>query len=251
MSHEVRVVWRGKTMNKRTVAMIEAAEKLLHSKMAILQGSYNKGGVGSSAGTHDGGGAVDIDVRRLNAASRIAVVRVLRQVGFAAWLRTPAQGSWPYHVHAIAVADKDLSPAAARQVADYHQKRNGLANRGRDDGPPGYYWMTWELFQKSRTPPLPQPDSTISLAGMVYAATHDVMTGEWGADRLKVLAWAAHPKVNAISKAELAPPRGVPWHVHFRRMMRKIEAHYQLRNTGQFAPGVAAQMARFGYKIVA
>src|SRR5690349_4418844 len=162
---EARISWRGFTMNRRTVAMVEAAERLYHSKFAILQGSYNAGGVEASAGTHDGGGAVDVDVRTKSAAQRVAVVKALREVGFAAWLRTPAQGNWPYHVHAIAVAGKDLSKAAARQVADYHR---------------------------------------------------------------------------------LAPPRGVPWHVHFRRMMRKIEAHYQLRNTGQFEPGVAAQMKRFG-----
>lgn len=61
--------------------MVEAAEKLYKSKFAILQGSYDKGGVEGSAGTHDGGGAIDIDVRSKRAAQRVAVVKAMRTVG--------------------------------------------------------------------------------------------------------------------------------------------------------------------------
>ncbi len=152
---EARIIWRGKAMNKRTVAMVLAAEKIYRSKFRIIQGSYNKGGVEASAGTHDGGGAVDIDVIKKSAAQRRAVLLAFRQVGFAAWLRTPAQGRWPYHVHAIAIGDKDLSRGARNQVAEYKRKRNGLANRGKDDGPPGYYGMTWELYLKAHPAPVP------------------------------------------------------------------------------------------------
>jgi len=248
---EARIVWRGKQLNKRTVAMVEAAEKLYHSKFAILQGSYNKGGVEASAGTHDGGGAIDIDVASKSAAQRVAVVKAMRQVGFAAWLRTPAQGNWPYHVHGIAVGDKDLSRGAAHQVAEYRRKRNGLANRGKDDGPPGYYGMTWELYLKAHPPAPPKPDSTISLAAMAYARTHDVMTGVWAADRARVMAWAAHPKVGAISKHETVPAPGVPWHLHFRQVMTKVQQHFKIHPTATFYPAVADLMKRYGYTIVA
>jgi hypothetical protein len=248
---EARIVWRGWALNKRTAAMVEAAEKLYKSKFAILQGSYNKGGVEGSAGTHDGGGAIDIDVRTKSVAQRVAVVRAMRAVGFAAWLRTPAQGNWPYHVHAIAVGDKDLSRGAATQVAEYHRKRNGLANRGNDDGPPGFYGMTWELYLKAHAPKQPVPDSTISLAAMAYARTHDAMTGVWGADRARVIAWAAHPKVGAITKAETVPPAGVPWHLHFQRVIRKVQVHFKLEDTGSFDAAVATVMKHYGYTIVA
>jgi hypothetical protein len=248
---EARIVWRGKQFNKRTVAMVEAAEKLYKSKFAILQGSYNKGGVTESAGTHDGGGAVDIDVASKSPAQRQAVVKAMRQVGFAAWLRTPAQGNWPYHVHAIAVGDKDLSRGAAHQVAEYRRGRNGLANRGKDDGPPGYYGMTWELYAKAHRPAQPVPDSTISIGAMAHAQTHDAMTGAWGADRARVIAWAAHPKVGAITKAETIPPPGVPWHLHFQRVIRQIQLHFKLEVTGVFNSAVAAVMKRYGYTIVA
>jgi len=178
-------------------------------------------------------------------------VKAMRAVGFAAWLRTPAQGNWPYHVHAIAVGDKDLSRGAATQVAEYHRKRNGLANRGRDDGPPGFYGMTWELYLKAHAPKQPVPDSTISLAAMAYARTHDAMTGVWGADRARVIAWAAHPRVGAITKAETVPPAGVPWHLHFQRVIRKVQVHFKLEDTGSFNAAVATVMKRYGYTIVA
>jgi hypothetical protein len=248
---EARVVWRDTLLNKRTVAMIEAAEKLYKSKFGLLQGSYNKGGVVASAGTHDGGGAVDIDVASKSAAQRVAVVKAMRQVGFAAWLRTPAQGNWPYHVHAIAIGDKDLSRGAAHQVAEYRRKRNGLANRGKDDGPAGYHGMTWELYLKAHPPAQPVPDSTISLGAMEHARTHDAMTGAWGADRARVIAWAAHPRVGAITKAETVPPKGVPWHLHFQRVIRKVQLHFKLEVTGVFNTAVATVMKRYGYKIVA
>ena len=250
---EARIVWRGFALNKRTVAMVQAAEKQYRSKFKIIQGSYNKGGVEASAGTHDGGGAVDIDVAKLAPAQRRAVVLALRQVGFAAWLRTPAQGRWPYHVHAIACGDKDLSRGAPIQVAEYRRRRNGLANRGKDDGPPGCYGMTWELYLKAHSAPVPVavPDSTISLGAMSYARTHDVMTGVWGADRARVVAWAAHPKVGAITKAETVPPAGVPWHLHFQRVIRKVQVHFKLEDTGSFDAAVATVMKHYGYTIVA
>jgi hypothetical protein len=254
---EARIVWRGKQLNQRTVAMVQAAERLAKFEFTILQGSYNKGGVAASAGTHDGGGAVDVACEALTAAQRQAVVLALRQVGFAAWLRTPAQANWPYHVHAIAQGDKDLSRGAANQVAEYRRLRNGLANRGKDDGPPGYYGMTWELYlhyHPNPAPGVPQPpppNTTISLGAMEYARTHDSMSGVWGADRAQVLAWAAHPKIAAISRAETRPPAGVPWHLHFQQMVKKIQIKFKLPATGVFNAATAAVMKRYGYTIIA
>ncbi|MEV8377046.1 hypothetical protein AB0P21_30170 [Kribbella sp. NPDC056861] len=250
---EARIVWRRTQLNRRTVAMLVAAEKLYQSQFKFIQGSYNKGGVEASAGTHDGGGAVDIDVVRQSPAQRRAILLALRKVGFAAWIRTPAQGRWPYHVHAIAVGDKDLSRGAAIQVLEYKRKRNGLANRGADDGPPGYYGMTWELYLKAHPAPVPPavPDSSISRAAMAYARTHDAMTGAWGADRARVIAWAAHPRVGAITKAETVPAAGVSWHLHFQRVLRKVELKFGLPPTGIFNEGIAAVMRRYGYTITA
>jgi peptidoglycan hydrolase-like protein with peptidoglycan-binding domain len=132
----------GATVNTRTRAMLREAERLIGLDLAIDQGSYNPGGDPTSAGTHDGGGVLDLAVAGMNATTRATVVRALRRVGFAAWLRSPAQGDWPWHIHAVAINDTDLSAPAQHQAGDYHLGRNGLANRAPDDGPrvPKHAW---------------------------------------------------------------------------------------------------------------
>ncbi|GAA4550772.1 peptidoglycan-binding domain-containing protein [Amycolatopsis samaneae] len=141
-----RVTYHGVTLNTRTKAMLAEAEKKLGRQLGLTQGSYNPGGVGASAGTHDGGGAMDISVSGLSDATRTTVVKTLRQVGFAAWLRTPAQG-FAYHIHAMAISDPDLSSGAQHQTGDYYLGMNGLAGRGRDDGP-AVKKVTWEEYRR-------------------------------------------------------------------------------------------------------
>jgi peptidoglycan hydrolase-like protein with peptidoglycan-binding domain len=136
-------------INTRTQKMLTAARKLLNGRKLVLeQGSYNPGGDPTSAGTHDGGGVVDISVKGMNAATRVKVVRALRTVGFAAWVRNPKQGDWPWHIHATALSDPDLSAQAQHQVGDYYLGKNGLANRGKDDGPKVTPIRTWEEYKR-------------------------------------------------------------------------------------------------------
>lgn len=138
--------YRGVKLNTRTRDMFEAIEFLTGLDLVITQGSYNAGGVAASAGTHDGGGALDIRAKDLTADDRKAVVAAARRVGFAAWLRTPDQSDWPYHVHCEAIGDPDLSAGAAKQVKAYLKGRNGLAGNGPDDGPRTWVNRTWEIF---------------------------------------------------------------------------------------------------------
>ncbi|HEU5029477.1 MAG TPA: peptidoglycan-binding domain-containing protein [Spirillospora sp.] len=138
----------GYTVNARTQAMLAEAERLLGRKLVLSQGSYNPGGDPSSAGTHDGGGVVDISVTGMSAATRTSVARALRQVGFAAWVRNPNQGDWPWHIHAAAINDTDLSSQAQHQTGDYYLGLNGLADRGADDGP-RIPIQTWEEYQRT------------------------------------------------------------------------------------------------------
>ncbi len=145
-----RVSHSGVTVNTRTRAMLRAAARKVRKGCVIdlTQGSYSSG-VSQSAGTHDGGGAVDVNVGHLCGKPRVAMVRALRRVGFAAWYRSPSQGDWPAHIHAIAVSDPDLSSGAQSQVSDYYRGRNGLANHAADDGPK-VPKRTWEQFKRSR-----------------------------------------------------------------------------------------------------
>jgi peptidoglycan hydrolase-like protein with peptidoglycan-binding domain len=138
----------GILINTRTKSMLAAAGKILGRTLTLDQGSYNPGGDPSSAGTHDGGGVVDINVDGMSAATKTAVVKALRQVGFAAWARNPSQGDWPYHIHAAAISDTDLSSQAQHQTGDYYLGKNGLANGAADDGPKVTPIRTWEEYQR-------------------------------------------------------------------------------------------------------
>lgn len=131
---EKRVYKDGKLLNQRTVDMLACAEARLGYEFDLLQGSYNAGGVSASAGTHDGGGAVD-----LIATDWANKERVLREVGFAAWHREElwrdGKRVWGEHVHAIAIGDPELSDGAETQVHEYYAGQDGLAGHGRDEGP--------------------------------------------------------------------------------------------------------------------
>ncbi|MFI6294645.1 peptidoglycan-binding protein [Nonomuraea sp. NPDC050790] len=142
-----RVSVDGFAVNTRTRDMLAEAERLTRRDLKLDQGSYNPGGDPTSAGTHDGGGVLDISVKGMNTATRTAVVRGLRRVGFAAWVRDPRQDDWPWHIHAVAISDTDLSGQAQHQAGDYYLGLNGLAGRGQDDGPKVTI-RTWEEYQR-------------------------------------------------------------------------------------------------------
>jgi hypothetical protein len=139
----------GKQVNTRTASMLRAADSTLSWSLTLTQGSYTSANPGS-AGTHDGGGVVDIGVSSLTTTQRWQTVRALRTVGFAAWLRTPEQG-FAYHIHAAAVSDPDMSRQARDQVHDYYFGRNGLASHAADNTPEQYRvaFTWWEQFQRS------------------------------------------------------------------------------------------------------
>ena len=139
----------GQRVNTRTKKMLKAADKKVKAKIQLTQGSYTSSNPGS-AGTHDGGGVVDLAVNNLSTKQRWNTVKALREVGFAAWLRNPNQADWPYHIHAVAVADPDLSSEAQAQVHDYYVGKNGLASHAADDTPKAYRvkFTWWEKHQR-------------------------------------------------------------------------------------------------------
>jgi peptidoglycan hydrolase-like protein with peptidoglycan-binding domain len=126
----------GMRTNTRTANMLRAADQMLSTSIVLTQGSYTSDNP-DSAGTHDGGGVVDIRVINLTTTQRWELVRALRTVGFAAWLRTPSDG-FAYHIHANAISDPDMSRPARNQVHDYYFGRNGLANHAADNTPQQY-----------------------------------------------------------------------------------------------------------------
>lgn len=137
----------GQTVNRRTAAMLVEVQAVVGLDIELDQGSYSSSDP-TSVGTHDGGGVVDINVDDWTDQQRTQVVETLRRVGFAAWSRSPSEGNWPRHIHAVAISDPDLSPNAQAQVGDYFRGRNGLANDGADTGPKVEPKLTWEQYQR-------------------------------------------------------------------------------------------------------
>jgi hypothetical protein len=126
-----RTTVRGHTLDNLTDYALLAVEAELGynpRSLTILQGSYNAGGVGASAGTHDGGGAVDLTP--VNAEPRSTrSARSASRPGTG----TAIPGVWNEHIHAVLIGNEKLSDAAAAQVADYRNHRDGLAGHGPDN----------------------------------------------------------------------------------------------------------------------
>jgi len=135
-----RVEVNGWTLNQRTLAMLAHAQQLYGGELeitghAITQGSYHDNGA-ASFGTHLGGGAVDLSVLRRGTYTVLwddiePLLRALRAAGFAAWLREYGElyKDSPIHIHAIAIGDRELSPAAEEQLtgeAGYFRGYSGL-----------------------------------------------------------------------------------------------------------------------------
>ena len=127
-----RITWRGRAFDRYTVAALEAAEYDLSRTLTIYQGSYNAGRVSQSAGTHDGGGTVDL---WCDGVSGRELARALRRVGFAAWYRPPRPGVWGAHVHAVQIDNARVSDSASRQIAEYVAGGDGLAGDFVDPDP--------------------------------------------------------------------------------------------------------------------
>lgn len=133
-----RVRFRGVMMNARTKQLLRRAEKIMRQhfdhagfRFQVTQGSYNDS-VSASAGTHDGGGALDIHTRTHPKRVVDDMVRAMRMAGFAAWSRGRGHDPLDPHIHAIAIGDKELAPIAKAQVADFAKGKNGLKGHAKD-----------------------------------------------------------------------------------------------------------------------
>lgn len=119
---------RKRTVDWKTRAALEEAERRLGYTLTLTQGSYNTT-VKASAKTHWEGGVVD-----LAPFDHENKVRVLREIGFAAWYR-PRSSSWPPHIHAVLIDHGNLHPQAKAQVDQYRKGTDGLAGHRHDPTP--------------------------------------------------------------------------------------------------------------------
>ena len=131
-----RTTYQGKPVNRKTFAILIAANKILQkspyfgrerSNVTLVQGSYNRGGVAQSAGTHDGGGAIDVTAFNITNRSKI-----YRMLGIRFWPRATLPGYWQAHGHGIVSRDSSVSRGGHAQRVAYANGRDGLAGNRRD-----------------------------------------------------------------------------------------------------------------------
>lgn len=120
-----KVLYHGRLMDRKTMAFVQAMEAKLGYELTIVQGSYNAGTVSQSAGTHDGGGVVD-----LTAYDYRNKVKVAADLGAFVWYRPYLPGHWGAHIHLGIRNHGRLADSAARQQNDWDARppRNGLAS---------------------------------------------------------------------------------------------------------------------------
>lgn len=178
----------GNRVDWLTRAALEETAQRLGYDLTITQGSYNAGGVSASAGTHDGGGVVD-----LAPAKHADKVRELRRTGFAAWYRPAIAGLWPAHIHAVLIGNRKLAPVARRQVDAYLAGRDGLAGNRPDNGPRDFVRnrFSWKAGAKRVT-------RARSLIAQARAQLAEGVRGYAGVDAAR----------RALGQAERALPKG-------------------------------------------
>lgn len=165
-----KVTFRGRLMDRKTMAFLQAMEKKLGYPLTVVQGCYNAGGVAASAGTHDGGGVVDLvswDAKRK--------VKTARELGAFAWFRPDLPGVWGEHIHLGIRSHGRLSPSAKDQQTAYdgNPARNGLANNAID--------RTWHpdppvtfAYRATVDPPEPEPTRVARGRAALTEAIHSL-----------------------------------------------------------------------------
>jgi TP901 family phage tail tape measure protein len=118
-----RVKYQGEILDLGTYRALKQAERMLGSGFHVAQGSFEASS-SYSGSTHTGGGAIDVNNAGVGWSKAVSA---LIRAGFAAWHRTPSQGPWGHHIHALLRGDPLLSASAAGQVSDFLRGGDGLA----------------------------------------------------------------------------------------------------------------------------
>jgi hypothetical protein len=180
-----RSVFHGKPLDNATIAALKLAEAELGYELTIFQGI---GGAPASGGTHLEGRAVD-----LKPFDRERKLRVLKDVGFAAWHRPQLWRNgvkiWGAHIHAVLIFEsrtntRGLAPAGFRQIASYDRGRDGLKADGPDptyrpDPKAVFTRAEYEATEEDEVTPEDIDKIAEACAEKLLATKIDTKTGEW------------------------------------------------------------------------
>lgn len=120
-------------MTRRMWQAYQIVDRHVGGALTIVQGAFQgTGGADASAGTHAQSGCLDIRTWNLTTEQRNRAQRKAREIGWAAWYRTAAQGFDP-HMHWLLLGERPMHADAQWQATAYRNGRNGLASNGPDD----------------------------------------------------------------------------------------------------------------------
>lgn len=134
----VRVKWRGVIVCSHSVPKLDAWAKSIGDAVLLWPlpgcGSYQTSTV-ASAGTHAGGGAIDLNGNGMSATTRAMVARKGREVGLQVdWFRGFIAGLWTNHFHAVDPDCPQLAKVAAAQCVECFNGGDGLVGTRPDPG---------------------------------------------------------------------------------------------------------------------
>lgn len=121
------ISWRGATVDRKTAELLKIAERRLGYTVDVIKGHSVASSGSVSSTTHNRGGVCD-----LRPADHERKVKVLRDLGCAAWFRPAIANLWPDHIHFVVCRHGNLDPQAADQVVDFDKGLDGLAGGRRD-----------------------------------------------------------------------------------------------------------------------
>lgn len=194
-----RTTWRGVTLDTRTAAQCAELAAIIGDDITVTptQGSYRPR-TRYSAGTHCGGGAVDISVRPLTAAQEKRLVIAADAVGMCGWIRPAIPDLWVRHFHALSIPPNlkgpgVLDPSAWDQILAARRGLDGLASAGPDPHRSLRTWTTWETYRKDT---LTMADITKIMARL---------------DRIEAIATANQKRIDATPRNVVDAILAIKW----------------------------------------
>lgn len=165
-----KVTFRGRLMDKKTMAFLLEMEAQLGYELTVVQGCYNAGGVAQSGGTHDGGGVVD-----LTAYEYRRKVKAAADLGAFVYYRAYQPGLWGAHIH-LGIRDHGrLSSAAQNQQQAWDSKppRDGLVS---NDVWTGYHPGEQIVFKYpvKKEPVVLKPTNVTKARDEIVSAIHNL-----------------------------------------------------------------------------
>lgn len=133
-----RATWRGVVVCKHSVYKLNLWAIGVGNDIRLTPlagcGSYQTD-TEASAGTHAGGGAIDISTVGYTMEQRDKIERVARLVGLQiAWERDRISGLWTWHIHALDPQCPNLSSEARTQCIEFGNGGDGLVGTKPDPG---------------------------------------------------------------------------------------------------------------------